>query len=125
MESNWRKSSYSGDNGGECVEVASAEAVLVRDTTDRNGPVLTFTADAWRSFTALGHTTKGALALESTPLRIHVGRFAKHKRHLLCDSCCLPIARPAGASLPQASAEGKQACIRRRPALRVARAFGS
>ena len=52
MESNWRKSSYSGDNGGECVEVASAEAVLVRDTTDRNGPVLTFTADAWRAFTA-------------------------------------------------------------------------
>src|SRR5207248_2791065 len=52
MESNWRKSSYSGDNGGECVEVASAETVLVRDTTDRNGPVLTFTADAWRSFTA-------------------------------------------------------------------------
>jgi hypothetical protein len=31
--------------------VASAEAVLVRDTTDRNGPVLTFTADAWRAFT--------------------------------------------------------------------------
>ena len=39
-------------NGGECVEVASAEAVLVRDTADRNGPVLTFTADAWRAFTA-------------------------------------------------------------------------
>ena len=52
MESNWRKSSYSGDNGGECVEVASAGAVLVRDTADRNGPVLTFTADAWRAFTA-------------------------------------------------------------------------
>jgi hypothetical protein len=50
MESNWRKSSYSGDNGGACVEVASAEAVLVRDTTDRSGPVVTFTADAWRSF---------------------------------------------------------------------------
>ncbi len=42
MESNWRKSSYSGDNGGECVEVALAQAVLVRDTTDRDGPVLTF-----------------------------------------------------------------------------------
>ena len=27
------------DNGGACVEVASAEAVLVRDTTDRSGPV--------------------------------------------------------------------------------------
>jgi hypothetical protein len=51
MESNWRKSSYSGSNGGECVEVASmAGAVLVRDTTDRSGPVLTFTADAWRAF---------------------------------------------------------------------------
>lgn len=51
MESNWRKSSYSGSNGGECVEVATADAVLVRDTADRNGPVLTFTPDAWRSFT--------------------------------------------------------------------------
>jgi hypothetical protein len=52
MESNWRKSSYSADNGGACVEVATAEAVLVRDTTDRNGPVVTFTAEAWRAFTS-------------------------------------------------------------------------
>jgi uncharacterized protein DUF397 len=53
MESNWRKSSYSGSNGGECVEVASVtESVMVRDTTDRTGPVLTFTVDAWRAFTA-------------------------------------------------------------------------
>jgi Domain of unknown function (DUF397) len=52
MESSWRKSSYSGDNGGECVEVAAAGAVLVRDTADRSGLVLTFTADAWRVFTA-------------------------------------------------------------------------
>ena len=51
MESVWRKSSYSGDNGGECVEVATAEAVLVRDTTDRNGAVLAFPSDAWRAFT--------------------------------------------------------------------------
>jgi hypothetical protein len=51
MESNWRKSSYSGSNGGECVEVAStAGSVLVRDTTDRSGPVLAFTADAWLAF---------------------------------------------------------------------------
>jgi hypothetical protein len=50
MESNWRKSSFSGDNGGACVEVASAEAILVRDTTDRRGPMLAFTADAWRAF---------------------------------------------------------------------------
>ena len=52
MESSWRKSSFSGDNGGECVEVAAAGVVLVRDTTDRSGPVLTFTADAWRAFVA-------------------------------------------------------------------------
>jgi Domain of unknown function (DUF397) len=51
MEINWRKSSYSGDNGGACVEVASADSVLVRDTTDRSGPVMTFSADAWRAFT--------------------------------------------------------------------------
>jgi Domain of unknown function (DUF397) len=52
MEINWRKSSYSGSNGGACVEVASADAVLVRDTTDRGGPVVTFTADSWRAFTS-------------------------------------------------------------------------
>jgi len=52
MESNWRKSSYSGSNGGECIEVATAEIVLVRDTTDRGGPVLKFTTDAWQAFTA-------------------------------------------------------------------------
>ena len=50
MESNWRKSSYSGDNGGACVEVASADAVLVRDTADRGGAVVTFNAGAWRAF---------------------------------------------------------------------------
>ena len=52
MESNWRKSSYSGSNGGECIEVAATETVLVRDTADRTGPLLTFTPDAWRAFTA-------------------------------------------------------------------------
>jgi Domain of unknown function (DUF397) len=51
MESVWRKSSYSGDNGGECVEVGTAGAVLVRDTTDRYSPVLVFPGDAWRAFT--------------------------------------------------------------------------
>jgi hypothetical protein len=52
MESNWRKSSFSGSNGGECVEVASAEAVIVRDTSHRNGPTLDFTAAAWSAFIA-------------------------------------------------------------------------
>ena len=47
----WRKSSFSGANGGDCVEVASAEGVAVRDTTDRDGITLEFTADAWQEFT--------------------------------------------------------------------------
>jgi hypothetical protein len=47
----WRKSSYSGANGGQCVEVASAEGVAVRDTTDREGVTLQFSAEAWQQFT--------------------------------------------------------------------------
>jgi Domain of unknown function (DUF397) len=48
---NWRKSSYSGANGGSCVETASADGtVQVRDTTDRAGFVLPISADAWREF---------------------------------------------------------------------------
>jgi Domain of unknown function (DUF397) len=48
---NWRKSSYSGQSGGNCVEVADqANHVLVRDTTNESGPVLRFSADAWRRF---------------------------------------------------------------------------
>ena len=48
----WRKSSYS--NGGEnaCIEVASSDGVLVRDTTDRAGGALNFSAAAWERFTA-------------------------------------------------------------------------
>jgi hypothetical protein len=48
----WRKSSYSGGTTGECVEVASAGAVLVRDTTDRDGVVLSVPALAWSRFLA-------------------------------------------------------------------------
>jgi hypothetical protein len=48
----WRKSSYSGSNGGQCVEVASQECVRVRDTTDRDGATLSVPANAWRTFTA-------------------------------------------------------------------------
>jgi len=48
---NWRKSTYSSGNGGECVEVADhVNRVLVRDTKDRSGPVLRFTPSAWRRF---------------------------------------------------------------------------
>jgi hypothetical protein len=47
----WRKSSYSGDNGGNCVEVGTAgRAVAIRDSKDPKGPRLAFAADAWRAF---------------------------------------------------------------------------
>jgi hypothetical protein len=50
----WRKSSYSGGSGGNCVEAADfAGRVLVRDTADRDGAMLTLSADAWREFTSL------------------------------------------------------------------------
>jgi len=49
----WRTSSYSGQNG-DCVEVASGapDGVAVRDSKDREGPVLAFRPDEWRAFTA-------------------------------------------------------------------------
>ncbi len=47
---NWHKASYSAANGG-CVEVADHDhRVLVRDTQDRAGPVLTMSPAAWRRF---------------------------------------------------------------------------
>jgi len=55
----WRKSSYSGGNGGQCVEVAASGRVLVRDTRqDGRGPVLAFGPDAWRAFAAMVKTGK-------------------------------------------------------------------
>ncbi|MFG1649968.1 DUF397 domain-containing protein [Micromonospora sp. NPDC049275] len=50
----WRKSTKSGGNGGDCVEVADnlPGVVLVRDTKDRDGATLTFSPQAWRSFVA-------------------------------------------------------------------------
>jgi hypothetical protein len=48
----WRTSSYSG-SGGNCVEVAPAgSSVLLRDTKNRLGPVICFSAAQWRIFLA-------------------------------------------------------------------------
>ena len=49
----WRKSSYSGSNGGDCVDVADnlPGIVAVRDSKDPHGPNLTFSRDEWRAFT--------------------------------------------------------------------------
>ncbi|MFF3708979.1 DUF397 domain-containing protein [Streptomyces phaeochromogenes] len=48
----WRKSTYSDDNGGECLEVADGVpgVVPVRDSKVEGGPVLLVGADAWLAF---------------------------------------------------------------------------
>ena len=49
----WRKSSYSGGNGGACIEVATRRHgghVLVRDSKDSGGAILQFSPAAWRRF---------------------------------------------------------------------------
>ncbi|MER7079825.1 protein of unknown function [Saccharopolyspora kobensis] len=50
VEVGWRKSSYSGEEGN-CVEVgASSEVVGVRDTKDRDGGMLVFSVPVWGGF---------------------------------------------------------------------------
>ncbi|MFE2055641.1 DUF397 domain-containing protein [Streptomyces sp. NPDC059446] len=47
----WRKSSYSSDQGGNCVEVsAHPAAVHIRDSKVSDGPVLTVPPAAWAAF---------------------------------------------------------------------------
>jgi hypothetical protein len=50
----WRTSTRSGNNGGNCVEVADnlPDVVLVRDTKNRAGGTLAFPPAAWRAFVA-------------------------------------------------------------------------
>ena len=49
--SQWRKSSASSSNAN-CVEARTPApgVVQVRDSKDRSGPGLSFTADAWAAF---------------------------------------------------------------------------
>jgi Domain of unknown function (DUF397) len=48
----WRKSTRSGNNNGNCVEVADrlSTVVGVRDSKDPTGPMLSFNPSAWRAF---------------------------------------------------------------------------
>jgi hypothetical protein len=47
----WRKSSYSGANGGNCIEIAAmARMVAVRDSKDPKGPTLAFGPHVWKRF---------------------------------------------------------------------------
>lgn len=52
----WRKSSFSGGEGGgndNCVEVAfTSQATALRDSKNTNGPVLLIPTEAWTTFLA-------------------------------------------------------------------------
>ncbi|MEU2575373.1 DUF397 domain-containing protein [Streptomyces anulatus] len=53
----WRKSSYSSDEGGQCVEIAAhPAAVHVRDSKDIEGPTFTVAPTAWSAFAAYAAT---------------------------------------------------------------------
>ncbi|MFC8952955.1 DUF397 domain-containing protein [Streptomyces sp. NPDC012693] len=50
----WFKSSYSGGDGGQCIEVAAgAGAVHIRDSKDVARPALRVSRDAWAGFVGL------------------------------------------------------------------------
>ncbi len=56
----WRKSSYSGGSGDNCVEIAGARSgVAMRDSKNPGGGVLTFTPREWNAF--LGRIKGGGL----------------------------------------------------------------
>jgi hypothetical protein len=58
-ELSWRKSSYSGSGGGDCVEVAASPgAVRVRDSKAR-AAVLAFPREQWAAFTAYARKAAG------------------------------------------------------------------
>lgn len=51
VASSWSKSSYSGGQGGDCVEVtSSAHSVHVRDSKDLAVPSLSVSPSAWAAF---------------------------------------------------------------------------
>ncbi|MER5227580.1 DUF397 domain-containing protein [Streptomyces flaveus] len=57
----WFKSSYSGTEGGECVEVAAGTAVVhVRDSKDVARPVVTVSREAWAGLLGLASSGPGA-----------------------------------------------------------------
>jgi hypothetical protein len=56
----WRKSSYSNQEGGDCVEVADGfpGVVPVRDSKTPHGPALVLSAASWAAFVSELKTTR-------------------------------------------------------------------
>ncbi|MER7000454.1 DUF397 domain-containing protein [Streptomyces sp. NPDC000410] len=59
----WRKSSYSSDTGGDCVEVAAQPCrIAVRDSKNPDGPAFTVAPGAFAAFTAfVGAASEGTV----------------------------------------------------------------
>lgn len=56
----WTKSSYSGPQGGDCVEVAVAPGVVhVRDSKGTDRPAVTASPDAWAAFVRYARAHRG------------------------------------------------------------------
>ncbi|WP_430479124.1 DUF397 domain-containing protein [Streptomyces sp. P11-1] len=54
---NWQKSSHSSDEGGQCVEIAThPAAVHIRDSKDIQGPTFAVAPQAWSAFAAYAAT---------------------------------------------------------------------
>ncbi|MFD7243567.1 DUF397 domain-containing protein [Streptomyces massasporeus] len=59
MEMQWRKSSYSSDQGGQCLEVAETpeDTVAIRDSKNPAGPILTLDPATFTTFVNWTSTT--------------------------------------------------------------------
>jgi hypothetical protein len=59
MEMQWRKSSYSSDQGGQCLEVAETPhtTVAIRDSKTPAGPILTLDPATFTTFVNWTSTT--------------------------------------------------------------------
>ncbi|WP_329248693.1 DUF397 domain-containing protein [Streptomyces sp. NBC_01478] len=61
----WRKSSYSGDEGGNCIEIAETSCtttpctLAIRDSKTPAGPILTLGPAAFTTFVNWSATTAG------------------------------------------------------------------
>ncbi|MFD4525154.1 DUF397 domain-containing protein [Streptomyces sp. NPDC058470] len=51
----WFKSSYSDNEGGDCVEVAFSARIHIRDSKVPSGPELHITSPAWTAFISAVH----------------------------------------------------------------------
>jgi|SRR6476660_8506409 len=91
IDRRWRKSSYSGNGGGDCVEVGDdTRRVIVRDTKDRTGPRIAFRPAAWRRFTE-------QLKRSLSPARPAICKGARSRLSRGCPSFVVP-APPHGST---------------------------